>query len=80
MITFYSRPNCTLCKEGMSLLKLVQQEKGFQIQEINIEEDDDLHERYMMHIPVVTQNGKMIQSGLLDYFTLFEEIQIEKTL
>lgn len=75
MITFYSRPNCTLCEEGMSLLKLVQEEKGFTIEVVNIEEDDELHERYMMQIPVVIQNGKIIQSGLLDYFTLYEEIQ-----
>ncbi|MBQ0138566.1 MAG: glutaredoxin family protein [Kurthia sp.] len=75
MITFYSRPNCRLCEEGMSLLKLVQETKGFTIEEINIEEDDDLHERYLMQIPVVMQNGKIIQAGLLDYVTLLDEIE-----
>lgn len=75
MITFYSRPNCRLCEEGMSLLKLVQEEKGFSIEVVNIEEDEELHERYMMQIPVVEQDGKIIQAGLLDYYTLYEEIQ-----
>lgn len=75
MITFYSRPNCRLCEEGMSLLKLVQEEKGFSIEVINIEEDELLHEKYMMQIPVVLQNGEIIQSGLLDYVTLHEEIK-----
>lgn len=75
MITFYSRPNCRLCEEGMSLLKLVQEEKGFEIEVINIEEDDELHEEYLMRIPVVMQNGRIVQAGLLDYVTLLDEIQ-----
>lgn len=75
MIIFYSRPNCRLCEEGMSLLKLVQEEKGFAIEEINIEEDDDLHERYLMQIPVVMQDGRIVQTGLLDYVTLLDEIE-----
>lgn len=75
MITFYSRPNCSLCEEGMSLLKLVQESKDFTIEVINIEEDEDLHERYLLQIPVVMQNGRMIQSGLLDYVTLLDEIE-----
>lgn len=75
MVIFYSRPNCQLCNDGMELLKIIQLEKTFTIEVINIEEDDDLHEKYMMHIPVVEQNGKIIQSGLLDYVTLLEGIE-----
>lgn len=75
MITYYSRPNCRLCEEGMSLLLLVQEDKEFEIVEVNIEDDDELHEKYMMKIPVVEQNGRIIQSGLLDYITLLEEIE-----
>ncbi|WP_232026049.1 glutaredoxin family protein [Kurthia zopfii] len=59
----------------MSLLLLVQEDKEFDIVEVNIEDDDELHEKYMMKIPVVEQNGQIIQSGLLDYITLLEEIE-----
>lgn len=75
MVIFYSRPNCQLCNDGMELLKIIQLEKTFTIEVVNIEEDDELHEKYMMYIPVVEQNGEIIQSGLLDYITLLEGIK-----
>lgn len=75
LITFYSRPNCRLCKEGMDLLKLVQEDKDFIIEEINIEEDEVLHEKYLMQIPVVMKDGRIVQAGLLDYVTLLDEIE-----
>ena len=30
-VTFYSRPNCALCEEGLILLKLVQEDVNFDI-------------------------------------------------
>lgn len=74
MITYYSRPACRLCEEGLDLLKIIQEERNFAIEIINIEEDDVLHEKYMMQIPVVEQNGQIIQTGLLDFMTLYEEV------
>ena len=41
---------------------------------VNIEEDDEAHERYMLMIPVVEVGGEMIQYGRLDYTTLFEAL------
>ncbi|GEK34829.1 glutaredoxin family protein [Kurthia sibirica] len=74
MITYYSRPDCRLCEEGLNLLKIIQEERAFTIEIVNIEEDDALHEKYMMQIPVVEQNGQIVQSGLLDFMTLYEEV------
>lgn len=71
-VKFYSRPNCELCIKGMQMLKLVQEDFPFDIQTINIEEDDALHEKYMIMIPVVECEGEIIQYGLLDYPTLVE--------
>lgn len=73
-IKFYSRPNCALCEEGLLMLKLVQEDVPFEIEIINIEEDDDIHEKYMLMIPVVEKEGKMIQYGQLDYATLYEAL------
>lgn len=71
-VKFFSRPNCELCVEGLRTLKLVQEDIPFHIEVINIEENDHLHEKYMLMIPVVEKNGELIQYGALDYATLME--------
>ncbi|MEG0471907.1 MAG: glutaredoxin family protein [Solibacillus sp.] len=69
-VKFFTRPNCELCIEGLQILKLVQEDIPFQIEQINIEENDALHEKFMVMIPVVERNGDVIQFGRLDYPTL----------
>ena len=73
-VKFYSRPNCELCTEGLELLKIVLEDVPFSLNKINIEDDDEAHERYMLIIPVVEVDGKVIQYGRLDYVTLFEAL------
>lgn len=73
-VRFYSRPDCPLCEEGLHTLKLVQEDVPFDIELKNIEEDDTLHEKYMLMIPVVEENGRVIQYGQLDYVTLLEAL------
>lgn len=74
-ITYYGRPNCGLCEDGRRMLHLVREAVPFEIKEINIEENDEFHKKYMLMIPVVEKNGKIIQYGVLDYITLLEGIQ-----
>ena len=74
IVKFYSRPNCELCIEGYHTLKIVQEDIGFTIEQFNIEENDALHEKYMLMIPVVEVNNQVIQYGQLDYPTLFEAL------
>ncbi len=73
-VKFYSRTNCELCTEGLIVLKIVQEDVPFSLNIVNIEEDDEAHERYMLMIPVVEVGGEMIQYGRLDYATLFEAL------
>ena len=74
-VNYYSRPGCHLCEEGLITLKLLQEDFQFEIDLINIEEDDALHEKYMLMIPVVEKNGEVLQYGILDYVTLYEALQ-----
>ena len=71
-ILFYSRPGCSLCEEGFLTLRLVQEDIPFKIEILNIEDDELLHEKYMLMIPVVEKDGDVIQYGQLDYVTLLE--------
>lgn len=74
IVKFYSRPNCELCIEGLHTLKIVQEDIPFTIEQYNIEEDDALHEKYMLMIPVVEKDGSIIQYGQLDYVTLLDAL------
>lgn len=71
---FFSRANCGLCVEGLHTLKLVQEDLDFNLEIINIEEDESIHEKYMLMIPVVEKDGQVIQYGNLDYATLIEHL------
>lgn len=74
-VNYYSRPGCSLCEEGLLTLKLLQSDFPFEIDVINIEENEALHEKYMLMIPVVEKNGAIIQYGNLDYVTIYEAFQ-----
>ena len=56
------------------MLKLVNEDVAFDINEVNIEEDDVLHEKYMLMIPVIELEGEIIQYGRVDYATILEAL------
>lgn len=72
IVQFYTRPGCHLCEEARLMLKLVQEDVAFEINEVNIEEDEELHEKYMLMIPVVEFENEIIQYGQVDYATLLD--------
>ena len=74
IVKFYSRPNCELCIEGLHTLKIVQEDVPFTIEQYNIEDNEQLHEKYMLMIPVVEKDGTVIQYGQLDYVTLLDAL------
>jgi glutaredoxin len=57
-ITVYSKPDCHLCEEAMSVLHRLREELGFALQELDITADDDLHRAYFERIPVVVLDGE----------------------
>jgi glutaredoxin len=77
-VTFYKRTQCGLCEDAKITLKLLQEELEFNINEIDIDESDDLTERFGLMIPVVELDGEILQYGQIDYFTLSKRLH-EKT-
>lgn len=73
-LIFYTRPNCLLCEEAKRTLNIVQQDIFFTLQELNIEDDDALHEKYMLMVPVVEKDGVVLQYGNIDYVTILEAL------
>ena len=74
VIRYYSRKNCTLCEEGLLTVRILQEDVPFNLEVIDIESDDALHEKFMLMIPVVEMNGEVLQYGRIDYPTLLDAL------
>ncbi len=61
MITLYTRPGCHLCDEVLEgIVALRGEAPPFQLREVNIDDDDELHARYLERIPVVEVDGEIV--------------------
>ncbi|HEY4554365.1 MAG TPA: glutaredoxin family protein, partial [Bacillaceae bacterium] len=69
-LTFYTRTQCPLCEDAKLVLKSLQREYPFEVEEVDISRSDKLTEEYGLMIPVVKMEGKMIQYGLIDPVTI----------
>lgn len=63
-VTVYSRPGCHLCDDALAVLRRMRHEIPFELTELDITQDDELHRAYFERIPVVTLDGE----HLFDYF------------
>ncbi len=79
-LNFYTRKGCQLCDEALLLLKVFQSTFPFTINQIDIESDERLIEKYGLSIPVIEYNGEVIQEGKIDEteFTLFLQNKLGK--
>jgi Glutaredoxin-like domain (DUF836) len=60
-LVLYGRPECHLCDEARGLLNGLVAEAGDVVMvERNIEEDGELHRRFLERIPVVELDGRII--------------------
>ncbi|RNF39339.1 glutaredoxin family protein [Planococcus salinus] len=74
MINFYTRQNCPLCEEAKLMIELVQEDFPLEYNEIDIESDDALHEKYMLMIPVIEKDGEVLVYGNVGYVELLEAL------
>jgi glutaredoxin len=59
VLTVYSKPGCHLCVEAIAVLRGLQEELGFELAELDITSDEQLHRAYFDRIPVVrTEDGE----------------------
>ena len=56
-VTIYSRPGCHLCDEAKASISSAGCSDGFTLEEVNIDEDPELKERFQFDIPVIFING-----------------------
>jgi len=71
----YSRPDCHLCGEAMAVLRGLQAELGFALQECDITSEDALERAYFERIPVVTLDGEVLFESFVEEDVLRERLE-----
>ena len=60
-VVLYTRPGCHLCDEARErILALRADGLDFEVREIDIDGDDELHARFLERIPVVEVDGAIV--------------------
>jgi glutaredoxin len=66
-VVLYGRPGCHLCDEARAVLvRLRADTAAFELEEVDIERDDELHARYLERIPVVSLDGDELFDYVVD--------------
>jgi glutathione S-transferase len=67
LVRLYGRPDCHLCEEARRrLLELRSDGLDFQLEEVDIDEDDELLRRFLERVPVVELEGEIVSELHLD--------------
>jgi glutaredoxin len=67
LVRLYARPDCHLCDEARAGLERLRSDGlDFELEEIDIETDDQLHARFLERIPVVELDGAIVSELFLD--------------
>ncbi|WP_053360538.1 glutaredoxin family protein [Bacillus sp. FJAT-27251] len=66
LVKLYMRQRCHLCEDAKALLEELQRNWQIEIVEVDIDENDELTERYGITIPVIELNGEEIQAGIIN--------------
>jgi glutaredoxin len=67
LVRLYGRPDCHLCDQARrGLLELRAEGLDFELEEIDIETDEELHARLLERIPVVELEGEVVSELFLD--------------
>lgn len=75
MLTVYSKPDCHLCGEAMVLLRELQPELGFALQERDITADEALERAYFERIPVIELEGEVLCEYFVEEDVLRERLE-----
>ncbi len=65
-VTLYSKKDCHLCEVAKETLLKLQQEFPFSLEEVDIEKDRAIFEKYKYLIPVIEIDGKEVFTYRVD--------------
>jgi glutaredoxin len=56
-VTLYTKPDCCLCDEALSVIERVRRERAFELEKVDITSDPELLDDYGRRLPVVQVDG-----------------------
>lgn len=74
VIHFYTKPDCLLCEEALTMLQTLQNIYEFEINICDIHERDEWLEKYFLHIPVIEINDRLFTGDEIEFSKLEEQI------
>ena len=74
-VTLYGRPGCHLCDDARAALQRLRARFAFDLREVDITGDDDLHRRYLERIPVIALDGEELFDFFVDEPALSERLR-----
>jgi glutaredoxin len=79
-LVLYTREGCHLCDEARErILTLRDSDGGFELREIDIDTDDELHARFLERIPVVEVDGDIVAELDIDPAALHAALAERRT-
>ena len=75
LLTLYSRPDCHLCERAMGVLRALQDELGFLLQERDISRQEGLERAYFERIPVIVLDGEVLCEYFLEEGLVRERLE-----
>lgn len=75
VVTLYGRAGCHLCEEARAgLTELLATGADFELREVDIEGDPELHRRMLESIPVVEVDGRQVCELFLDVDAVLAQV------
>ena len=74
LLIVYYREGCHLCEQMVASLFQLQKELGYEIKQIDIDNDPVLRDKYNVDVPVVTFNDEVI------FYHFFDETELRKSI
>ena len=75
VVTVYSHPQCHLCDQAMGVLRGLQAQLDFELQQRDISADEALHRAYFERVPVVLLDGDEVCEYFVDEAVLRERLE-----
>lgn len=74
-VILYTKKNCPLCDEAKYLILTLEGQYNFELEEIDIYQDDQLLEKYQLMIPVVEVDGTEVDFGQIQLANVMQALE-----
>jgi glutaredoxin len=79
VLVLYGKPGCHLCEDARRALETLRAERPFELREVDVSLDPELHRRYGERIPVVELEGEELFEFHVDPVALRERLDTVDT-